>query len=86
MLLFERSCTNQLQTALVFILSLIFLALALCKFPDLHIHFPLTFLYFRFPVLILSMFHWFLCENDVHFFAALLGIWYISIGLYSIYS
>lgn len=46
MLLFGRSCTNQLQIALVSILSSTFLALVLCKFPDLHIPFPLIFLYF----------------------------------------
>ena len=46
MLLFGRSCTNQLQIALVSILSSTFLALVFCKFPDLHIPFPLIFLYF----------------------------------------
>lgn len=46
MLLFGRSCTNQLQIALVSISSLTFLALVLCKFPDVYILFPLIFLYF----------------------------------------
>lgn len=65
MLLFGRSCTNQLQIALVSILSSTFLALVLCKF---LICVFLFLLYSFISVLILSMFHWFPCEKDVHFF------------------